>query len=243
MNDTVVTVVGNVATGVEFRESATGGVARFRFAVSPRRWDRRRGDWGDGPTSFYTVWAWRTLGANLAASVAVGEPLVVHGRLRVREEEKDGRRWTSVDIDAVAVGHDLTRGTSAFRRATRKPAALTQGHEAVTRGQGAARAAGAPGPEPSDGLPDEPPGTPPDTFADASSASSSDASWDVSSDRASSDRASSDRASSDRASSDRVSVLPFGLPSDASPEPVPGGPPGPVPTGVLAAGGAPTGPA
>lgn len=123
MNDTMVTLVGNVATSVEYRETATGGVARFRFAVTARRWDRERGVWSDGNTSFYTVFAWRALGANLAASVSVGEPLVVHGRLRVREEDvpdegrpPEARRRTFVDVDAVAVGHDLTRGTAAFRR-------------------------------------------------------------------------------------------------------------------------------
>ncbi|QXE36781.1 single-stranded DNA-binding protein [Streptomyces sp. GMY02] len=135
MNDTVVTVVGNVATGVEFRESASGGVARFRFAVTARRWDRLKNAWADGPTSFYTVWAWRTLGANLAASVSVGEPLVVHGRLRVREDEREGQRRVSADIDALAVGHDLTRGTSAFRRVARAAVSLTERHKATTQGQ------------------------------------------------------------------------------------------------------------
>ncbi|MFC9395003.1 single-stranded DNA-binding protein [Streptomyces sp. NPDC057027] len=119
MNDTTVTLVGNVATAVEYRDTVTGGVARFRFAVTARRWDRERGLWTDGNTGFYTVSAWRSLGANLAASVSVGEPLVVHGRLKVREEERDGQRKTFVDVDAVAVGHDLSRGTAAFRRAPR----------------------------------------------------------------------------------------------------------------------------
>ncbi|WP_256356181.1 single-stranded DNA-binding protein [Streptomyces sp. PKU-EA00015] len=119
MNDTTVTVVGNVATNVEYRETATGGMARFRFAVPSRRWDRQNGTWTDGPTSFYTVFAWRSLAANLAGSVSVGEPLVVHGRLKVREEDGDGRRRTFVDIDALAAGHDLTRGTAAFRRVAR----------------------------------------------------------------------------------------------------------------------------
>ncbi|MFF1506074.1 single-stranded DNA-binding protein [Streptomyces sp. NPDC058326] len=119
MNDTTVTLVGNVATAVEYRDTVTGGVARFRFAVTARRWDRERSLWTDGHTSFYTVSAWRSLGANLAASVSVGEPLVVHGRLRVREEERDGQRKTFVDVAALAVGHDLTRGTAAFRRAVR----------------------------------------------------------------------------------------------------------------------------
>ncbi|MFE9889176.1 single-stranded DNA-binding protein [Streptomyces scopuliridis] len=140
MNDTVVTVVGNVATGVEFRESAAGGVARFRFAVTGRRWDRQKSGWADGPTSFYTVWAWRTLGANLAASVSVGEPLVVHGRLRVREDEREGQRRTSVEIDAVAVGHDLTRGTAAFRRVTRAAPSLTERHKPATEGEERGRA-------------------------------------------------------------------------------------------------------
>ncbi|MEF9882987.1 single-stranded DNA-binding protein [Streptomyces sp. P9-A4] len=117
MNETTVTLVGNVATAVEYRDTATGGVARFRFAVPTRRWDRVQALWSDGPTSFYTVSAWRSLGANLAASVSVGEPLVVHGRLRVREDERDGQRKTFVDVAALAVGHDLSRGTAAFRRA------------------------------------------------------------------------------------------------------------------------------
>lgn len=125
MNETMVTLVGNAATAVEFRETATGGMARFRFAVTPRRRDRATQLWSDGPTSFYTVWAWRTLAAHLAASVAIGEPLVVHGRLKVREEERDGGRRTFVDVEAVTVGHDLSRGTAAFRRVVRTEPALT----------------------------------------------------------------------------------------------------------------------
>ncbi|MCX4732018.1 single-stranded DNA-binding protein [Streptomyces sp. NBC_01363] len=136
MNDTLVTLVGNAATGVEFRETATGGMARFRFAVTPRRWDREKQLWTDGHTSFYTVWAWRTLALNLSGSVSVGEPLVVHGRLKVREEEREGQRRTFVDIEAVAVGHDLTRGTAAFRRVMRGEPALTARVGSVDRAGG-----------------------------------------------------------------------------------------------------------
>lgn len=132
MNDTVVTLVGNAATGVEYRETATGGVARFRFAVTPRRWDRRNSVWTDGSTSFYTVCAWRNLGANLTASVNIGDPLVVHGRLRVRDEAKDGQRRTFVDIDALSIGHDLTWGTSAFKRVARASPGPVSGQGAGT---------------------------------------------------------------------------------------------------------------
>ncbi|MFD3676515.1 single-stranded DNA-binding protein [Streptomyces sp. NPDC058613] len=118
MNDTLVTLVGHVATQVDYKETPNGPSARFRFAVTPRYFDRRKEVWADGATSFYTVWARRTLALNLAGSVSVGEPLVVHGRLRVREDPPDGEgnRWFSADIEATAVGHDLNRGTAAFRR-------------------------------------------------------------------------------------------------------------------------------
>ncbi|MGW1888528.1 single-stranded DNA-binding protein [Streptomyces sp. NPDC001970] len=159
MNETMVTLVGNVATGVEYRESASGGYARFRFAVTSRRWDRQRELWADGPTSFYTVWAWRTLGLNLAASVSVGEPLVVHGRLRVREEERDGGRRTSIDIDAVSIGHDMARGTSAFRRAAKDEPYLTDrpgdGADGGAGGGGGSRT-GPTGPPGAPGSPNSP---------------------------------------------------------------------------------------
>ncbi|MFG3477585.1 single-stranded DNA-binding protein [Streptomyces sp. NPDC047980] len=163
----MVTLVGNVATAVEYRESATGGRARFRFAVPSRRWDRQRDAWTDGPTSFYTVWAWRALGANLAASVGVGEPLVVHGRLRVREEEWEGKPRTSVDVDAMAAGHDLTRGTSAFRRVTRT--------EAPPAGQPAVAAPGMGPPPPVPSAVPMPPTAPttPTTSATSTGAASS----------------------------------------------------------------------
>ncbi|WP_110944413.1 single-stranded DNA-binding protein [Streptomyces niger] len=127
MTDTMVTLTGNAATAVEHRYTKDGAAAaRFRMACTPRRFDREQGRWTDGPTSFYTVRAWRALADNLAASVAVGEPLLVRGRLTVREgenpPERGGGRWFAAEVDAVSIGHDLTRGTAAFRRAARATA-------------------------------------------------------------------------------------------------------------------------
>ncbi|MEV0278376.1 single-stranded DNA-binding protein [Streptomyces sp. NPDC050610] len=117
MNEALVTVVGNVATAPDFKQAATGAaVSRFRLASTVRRFDRGRGEWVDGSTSFYTVWAWRSLASNVVASVSVGEPVVVQGKLRIQQGDRDGKRWLSADIEAVAIGHDLARGTSAFRR-------------------------------------------------------------------------------------------------------------------------------
>jgi single-strand DNA-binding protein len=115
-------VVGNAATQPVYRESPTGPTARFRLAVTTRYLDREKNAWTDGHANFFTVWARRSLAANVAASVAVGDPLVVQGRLKVRTEQREGQGWLSADLDAVAIGHDLSRGTSAFRQSSRPEA-------------------------------------------------------------------------------------------------------------------------
>ncbi|MFF8568423.1 single-stranded DNA-binding protein [Streptomyces albidoflavus] len=146
MNETMVTVIGNVATTPVYRESAHGPMARFRMAATPRRWDRERQTWTDGPTSFFTIWTTRQLASNVTASVTVGEPVIVQGRLRVRETERGGQHWTTAEIDAASVGHDLTRGTAAFRR-VRKPVGTWPGATVTEDSRSAAaaqRAAGEP---------------------------------------------------------------------------------------------------
>ncbi|MEU6660797.1 single-stranded DNA-binding protein [Streptomyces sp. NPDC046821] len=120
MSETTVTVVGNVATTPVYRELPKGPVARFRLAATARHFDRVRNEWVDGHTNFFTVWAWGALGTNVQGSLSIGEPVLVQGRLRVRDEERGGQHWTSADIQASAVGHDLSRGTTAFRRAVRQ---------------------------------------------------------------------------------------------------------------------------
>ncbi|RZB14182.1 single-stranded DNA-binding protein [Streptomyces sp. F001] len=120
MNETMVCAVGNVATQPVYRELAAGPSARFRLAVTARYWDREKSTWTDGHTNFFTVWANRQLATNAAASLSVGDPVIVQGRLKVRTDVREGQSWTSADIDAVAIGHDLARGTSAFRRANPK---------------------------------------------------------------------------------------------------------------------------
>ncbi|MFJ8051108.1 single-stranded DNA-binding protein [Streptomyces luteogriseus] len=117
MNETMVCAVGRVATQPVYREMASGPSARFRMAVTARYWDREKNTWTDGHTNFFTVWANRQLATNTAASLTVGEPVIVQGRLKVRTDVREGQSWTSADIDAVAIGHDLAWGTSAFRRA------------------------------------------------------------------------------------------------------------------------------
>ncbi|MEV4557477.1 single-stranded DNA-binding protein [Kitasatospora sp. NPDC049285] len=127
MSEALVTMVGNAASNVTYRETPAGvPVANFRLAATERRFDKERGDWADGETTWVTVVAWRWLAVNLVSSVSKGDPLVVSGRLRVREWGEEGSRRTEVEIDARSVGHDLARGTSMFRRAVEAKPVLVQ---------------------------------------------------------------------------------------------------------------------
>jgi len=120
VSDTNVTIVGNVATEPQLK-IVGDDIPRcsFRLASSTRR---REGDeWVDGPTSWYTVTSWRWLAENVSLSVFKGDPVVVTGRLQVREWSTEERSGTSVEIDAATIGHDMQRGKSRFTRVTQRP--------------------------------------------------------------------------------------------------------------------------
>ena len=118
MNETLVTVAGNVAGEPRMRVTAGGvRVASFRLASTERRYNKELGSWRDGDTVYYTVTCWRTLAENAFESVSKGQPVLVHGRLHVSSYEKDGETRTSVDIEARSLGHDLSWGVSKFTKA------------------------------------------------------------------------------------------------------------------------------
>jgi len=122
-NDANIDLAGFVASEPSFRRLATGtSHAKLRVAYTERRLNRETGEWGDGPTSFVTVLCWRSLADNVAMCLRKGEPVLVRGRLRVREYEgKDGSRGTETEIDASSIGHDLSRGVAHFSRTRRAP--------------------------------------------------------------------------------------------------------------------------
>lgn len=123
MNDTYVTLIGNVVSEIRSATTATGvPMAKFRFGVSPRKFDRETNQWTYGESSYYTVVAWRRLAEHTLSSVDRGDPLVVTGKLNVREWVRDDRWHVNAEVEAWSLGHDLTRGTSQFTRAAKRDA-------------------------------------------------------------------------------------------------------------------------
>lgn len=122
MNETYVTIQGRLVADPTVRHTRAGmPFAVFRLAHSARRpVPGEPGRYTDGQTSFYSVSAFRSLGANVGTALRKGEPVTVYGRQRISTwERSDGSTGTSVEVEAYAVGHDLTYGTTAFSKVAR----------------------------------------------------------------------------------------------------------------------------
>jgi single-strand DNA-binding protein len=118
MFDTYVTIVGNVLTAPEWRKTSQNTlVANFKVASTARRLDRESGQWVDGNSLRVRVNCWRKLAEGVGASVGVGDPVVVFGRMYTRDwTDEAGNHRTLYEMEAVAVGHDLSRGRARFLR-------------------------------------------------------------------------------------------------------------------------------
>ncbi|HXS62105.1 MAG TPA: single-stranded DNA-binding protein [Streptosporangiaceae bacterium] len=118
LNEAQISLTGYVATQPQVRTTPSGALnVSMRVAWTPRRQDRATGEWADGNTSYVTVICWRKLASNAGVCLRKGDPVVVKGRLSIREfDDKQGVRRTAVEVEASSVGHDLSRGVAQFQR-------------------------------------------------------------------------------------------------------------------------------
>ena len=119
MNETYVTIKGRLTADPNVRTTRAGApMTKIRIAQSARRpVPGQPGQWEDTEPSFYDVVTYRSLAANIAVSLRRGQPVTVHGKQRIVSwQREDGSTWYGVEIEADAVGHDLTFGTTAFSK-------------------------------------------------------------------------------------------------------------------------------
>jgi single-strand DNA-binding protein len=113
----IITITGIVGTEARAVTTAEGlAITSFRLASTQRRFDKSQEKWIDGETNWYSITTFRQLATNAAVSVKKGERILVTGRLRIREWENAGKSGTNIEIEADALGHDLSWGTAAFSR-------------------------------------------------------------------------------------------------------------------------------
>ena len=112
-----ITLTGLVATTPRHLTTSEGlAITSFRLASSQRRFDRAANRWVDGDTNWYTVSSFRALAENVATAVSKGDRVIVTGKLRIRDWENTDRSGTTVEIEAEALGHDLTWGIASYTR-------------------------------------------------------------------------------------------------------------------------------
>ena len=116
MNDTIVTVVGNVVDSPRRVSLESGAVTNFRMASTARRYDARTEQFVDAGTFWVDVECWNALGGNVSASVSKGDPVIVQGALSTHSWESETGPRSKPRIKAFAVGHNVAKGRALFTR-------------------------------------------------------------------------------------------------------------------------------
>lgn len=112
-----ISVTGLIATSPRHLVTQEGlPITSFRLASAQRRFDKSQNKWIDADTNWFTVSVFRQLAINAAQSLAKGDRVVLHGRLRVRDWDNGERSGTTVEIEADSLGQDLNWGVSQFTR-------------------------------------------------------------------------------------------------------------------------------
>ena len=102
-------------------------VTSFRLASNTRRFDKDRNEWVNFETLFLTVNCWRQLADNAYVSLHRGDVVDVRGRLRQREyDDNDGKRVTTVELEAYSVGPDMSKYVVSMSRPMRELPDLPQ---------------------------------------------------------------------------------------------------------------------
>jgi single-strand DNA-binding protein len=124
VNETDITIVGNVVDVPRRNRLTNGSVTNFRMASTARRFDPETKDFVDSSTFWIDVACWGELGGNVSRSVSKGDPVIVRGTIATDSWESEAGRRSAPKVKAVAVGLNLARGHADFHKQTRSgPAA------------------------------------------------------------------------------------------------------------------------
>lgn len=121
MNETTLTVVGNLTADPELRQTQSGvAVASFTVASTPRNFDRQANEWKDGEALFLRCSAWRDLATNINASLTKGSRVIVTGRLQQRSyQDREGNSRVSMEVQVDEIGPSLRYATAQVVRGDR----------------------------------------------------------------------------------------------------------------------------
>lgn len=129
MNETPITVCGNLVADPELRFTPSGApVCSFTVASTPRTWDKAASEWKDGDALFLNCQVWRQQAENAAESLTKGLRVIVTGTLRQRSyETREGERRTVYEVEVEEVGPALKYATAKVTRSGNTGTSKAQG--------------------------------------------------------------------------------------------------------------------
>ena len=101
-------ITGNIAMDpkLEFLSSGTAKL-RLRVAESDQDWDKNTKEQKEVPSTFYDVTLWGAVAERVAVWATKGLPVMVVGRIRLREfERQDGTKGSSLEVVVDHFGPD-----------------------------------------------------------------------------------------------------------------------------------------
>lgn len=112
-----ITVQGLVATTPRHLKTKEGlEITSFRLASSDRKYDYNQKRWIDGNTNWYTITLHNQIAINAHKSINKGDRIFVLGNLLILDWDNGSSAGTSIEVEALAIGHDLSWGESVFTR-------------------------------------------------------------------------------------------------------------------------------
>lgn len=119
MSDQSITVCGNLTRDPEIRFTASGRAVASAGVAWNKRY-MKDGEWVDGPTTFFNLTMWGTLGENAAATLTKGARVIVSGHMESRAyETKEGDQRIAWDLQVDDIGPSLKFATATVERAAR----------------------------------------------------------------------------------------------------------------------------
>ncbi|MCE7007521.1 single-stranded DNA-binding protein [Kibdelosporangium philippinense] len=109
-NETKATLTGRICTDVRVynADDEERVFAVFSVATNERKFDKETNAWVRGRELFMKVKCFRRLAGSVAATFVKGDPVVVTGKLYTNKWEKDGQTRSELEMEASAMGPDLT---------------------------------------------------------------------------------------------------------------------------------------
>lgn len=119
-----ITLVGNLTADPELKFTNNGAaVVNFTVAHTPRVYDKASQEWKDGDALFMRCALWREHAENVAESLTRGSRVIVVGRIKQRNWEKDGEKRSTVELDVDEIGPALRYAIAKPAKRGAKPAA------------------------------------------------------------------------------------------------------------------------